>query len=247
MLPPASVAEPRQTSRSAECWVAGLNGLAVSRRGAPLPQVGRKPNEIFVSDGSKCDIGRLQLMFGADVTVALQVGRATHAARPRWCRRELDRDCRRQRCDRPPRQGGPTGRARVFVCGGWRAGLVGGWGAWIRMGSGEGGLIVPPTLGATMQDPAYPVYVDSSVIMGMTGACCSSTCSWHDLCRAQPVPHLVAHACMAGRTGGGNKGQQPACGVAAWQPESWAMPRDAWVGDAAPGPPSCRRPQRHRL
>jgi hypothetical protein len=30
---------------------------------------------VFVSDGSKCDIGRLQLMFGADVTVALQVGR----------------------------------------------------------------------------------------------------------------------------------------------------------------------------
>lgn len=36
-------------------------------------KVGRKANEIFVSDGSKCDIGRLQLMFGADVTVALQV------------------------------------------------------------------------------------------------------------------------------------------------------------------------------
>jgi hypothetical protein len=40
--------------------------------------VGRKPGEIFVSDGSKCDIGRLQLMFGADVSVALQVG-ALHA------------------------------------------------------------------------------------------------------------------------------------------------------------------------
>ncbi|GAB4821306.1 hypothetical protein N2152v2_008352 [Parachlorella kessleri] len=52
--------------------------------------LGRKPNEIFVSDGSKCDIGRLQFMFGADVTVAVQ-------------------------------------------------------------------------------DPSYPVYVDSSVIMGMTG------------------------------------------------------------------------------
>ena len=51
---------------------------------------GRKPNEIFVSDGSKCDIGRLQMMFGSKVSVALQ-------------------------------------------------------------------------------DPAYPVYVDSSVIMGMTG------------------------------------------------------------------------------
>ena len=52
--------------------------------------VGRKSSEIFVSDGSKCDIGRLQMMFGNNVTVALQ-------------------------------------------------------------------------------DPAYPVYVDSSVIMGMTG------------------------------------------------------------------------------
>ena len=51
---------------------------------------GRNPSEIFISDGSKCDIGRLQMMFGRDVTVALQ-------------------------------------------------------------------------------DPAYPVYVDSSVIMGMTG------------------------------------------------------------------------------
>jgi LL-diaminopimelate aminotransferase len=53
--------------------------------------VGRQPGEVFVSDGSKCDIGRLQMMFGAETTVALQ-------------------------------------------------------------------------------DPAYPVYVDSSVIMGMTGA-----------------------------------------------------------------------------
>lgn len=51
---------------------------------------GLKPTDIYVSDGSKCDIGRLQMMFGKDVTVALQ-------------------------------------------------------------------------------DPAYPVYVDSSVIMGMTG------------------------------------------------------------------------------
>ena len=34
--------------------------------------VGRKPNEIFVSDGSKCDIGRLQMMFGSDTTVAVQ-------------------------------------------------------------------------------------------------------------------------------------------------------------------------------
>lgn len=51
---------------------------------------GLTPNDIYVSDGSKCDIGRMQMMFGEDVSVALQ-------------------------------------------------------------------------------DPAYPVYVDSSVIMGMTG------------------------------------------------------------------------------
>lgn len=36
-------------------------------------KVGRTASEIFVSDGSKCDIGRLQLMFGADVSVACQV------------------------------------------------------------------------------------------------------------------------------------------------------------------------------
>lgn len=51
---------------------------------------GLNANNIYVSDGSKCDIGRMQMMFGEDTTVALQ-------------------------------------------------------------------------------DPAYPVYVDSSVIMGMTG------------------------------------------------------------------------------
>lgn len=51
---------------------------------------GLNAGNIYVSDGSKCDIGRMQMMFGEDITVALQ-------------------------------------------------------------------------------DPAYPVYVDSSVIMGMTG------------------------------------------------------------------------------
>eukprot|EP00891_Asterochloris_glomerata_P005442 jgi/Astpho2/5442/Aster-07391 len=35
-------------------------------------QAGRKPSEIFVSDGSKCDIGRLQMMFGSNHTVAVQ-------------------------------------------------------------------------------------------------------------------------------------------------------------------------------
>ena len=31
-----------------------------------------KPSELFVSDGSKCDLTRLQLMFGAGQTIALQ-------------------------------------------------------------------------------------------------------------------------------------------------------------------------------
>ena len=45
------------------------------------------PEEVFVSDGSKCDIGRLQMMFGREVTSAVQVccrhaaGRA-HSGRP---------------------------------------------------------------------------------------------------------------------------------------------------------------------
>ena len=30
------------------------------------------PEEVFISDGSKCDIARLQVLFGADVTVAVQ-------------------------------------------------------------------------------------------------------------------------------------------------------------------------------
>lgn len=32
-----------------------------------------KPEEVFVSDGAKCDIGRLQMMFGPGVTSAVQV------------------------------------------------------------------------------------------------------------------------------------------------------------------------------
>jgi LL-diaminopimelate aminotransferase len=31
-----------------------------------------KPEEVFVSDGAKCDIGRLQLMFGPEVSIAIQ-------------------------------------------------------------------------------------------------------------------------------------------------------------------------------
>lgn len=94
-------------------------------------QVGRKPNEIFVSDGSKCDIGRLQLMFGADVSVALQVRGGAAAS-----------------------EGG--GQAAVQL----------------PLTRGSPPIIAhhqcsinPPAT----QDPAYPVYVDSSVIMGMTG------------------------------------------------------------------------------
>ena len=33
----------------------------------------RVADEIFVSDGSKCDIARIQMMFGAKATVAVQV------------------------------------------------------------------------------------------------------------------------------------------------------------------------------
>ncbi len=36
-------------------------------------RTGITAGEIFVSDGSKCDIGRLQLMFGSDASVAVQV------------------------------------------------------------------------------------------------------------------------------------------------------------------------------
>ena len=34
---------------------------------------GITPGEIFISDGSKCDIGRLQMMFGSKASVAVQV------------------------------------------------------------------------------------------------------------------------------------------------------------------------------
>lgn len=32
-----------------------------------------RPDEVFVSDGAKCDIGRLQMMFGRGVVSAVQV------------------------------------------------------------------------------------------------------------------------------------------------------------------------------
>ena len=184
-LPPADPPLPLPRSYGAEQGRGELRE-AICRR--LYEAVGRKPNEIFVSDGSKCDIGRLQLMFGADVTVALQVGRGGCGGGGGgggvWWR------CRRD--------GGAAGVAR----GGWR-----------RCPSPP--ACPPPYLPSSLtthsptppslppcpltclptphptyppaclptcplppypppthtrpQDPAYPVYVDSSVIMGMTG------------------------------------------------------------------------------
>lgn len=63
--------------------VEGYTGYGAEQGQQPLREaicnrlykdVGRSPGDIFVSDGSKCDIGRLQMMFGSDVSVALQVG-----------------------------------------------------------------------------------------------------------------------------------------------------------------------------
>ena len=80
------------------------------------------PSEVFVSDGSKCDIGRLQMMFGSGVSSAVQ------APRPPRTSRRPTRHCVAPNAPRrtePPRP--------------------------------------------TRQDPSYPVYVDTSVIMGQTG------------------------------------------------------------------------------
>lgn len=71
-------------------------------------------DEVFVSDGSKCDIGRLQMMFGNEVTSAVQVCALHHHSRV--------------------------------------------------------GVRYDHVLASTdPQDPSYPVYVDTSVIMGQTG------------------------------------------------------------------------------
>lgn len=40
-----------------------------------------KPDEVFVSDGAKCDISRLQIMFGSEVVSAVQVTVTNVAAR----------------------------------------------------------------------------------------------------------------------------------------------------------------------
>jgi LL-diaminopimelate aminotransferase len=60
---------------------AGYSGYGAEQGQGPVREalcarlyshVGRHAGEVFVSDGSKCDIGRLQMMFGAGATVALQ-------------------------------------------------------------------------------------------------------------------------------------------------------------------------------
>lgn len=43
-----------------------------SRIAFKLYQGNIKPGEVFVSDGAKCDLGRLQLLFGPDVSIAVQ-------------------------------------------------------------------------------------------------------------------------------------------------------------------------------
>jgi CxxC motif-containing protein (DUF1111 family) len=56
---------------------AGREELRESIAGAFYGDTVIKPSEIFVSDGSKCDIGRLQMMFGSQASVALQVQSVT--------------------------------------------------------------------------------------------------------------------------------------------------------------------------
>ncbi len=53
---------------------AGREDLRAAIAGAFYGDTVIQPSEIFVSDGSKCDIGRLQMMFGEQPTVAVQVG-----------------------------------------------------------------------------------------------------------------------------------------------------------------------------
>lgn len=43
-----------------------------------------KPDEVFVSDGAKCDIGRLQMMFGPGVVSAVQVRGLIQIRRQSW-------------------------------------------------------------------------------------------------------------------------------------------------------------------
>ena len=117
-------------------------------------RTGITAGEIFVSDGSKCDIGRLQLMFGSDVSVAVQVSPlsashySTHAAASglSWKRAHVS--------------SGLSGRSRLTSSFGEHimqlaitVSLASIWCYWF----------------ADLQDPSYPAYVDSSIIIGQTG------------------------------------------------------------------------------
>lgn len=50
----------------------GEGALRAAICGAFYGQTGIKADEVFVSDGAKCDIARLQMMFGADVSMSCQ-------------------------------------------------------------------------------------------------------------------------------------------------------------------------------
>ena len=90
VFPPCQVHVLLQTDTGAEQGRGELRQALCDRFYA---DVGRKPGEIFVSDGSKCDIGRLLMMFGADASVAVQVCQAgiytmfpTHLGeKPKFC------------------------------------------------------------------------------------------------------------------------------------------------------------------
>ena len=135
---------------------AGLEELRESIAGAFYGDTVIKPSEIFVSDGSKCDIGRLQMMFGSQASVALQVwplatGQPSLSQGSGRCRGRTPGTP----CGTSSSMGSSGGHRVVwcmchclFACGARNFELV---------------------YVTCLQDPAYPVYVDSSVIMGMTG------------------------------------------------------------------------------
>jgi LL-diaminopimelate aminotransferase len=49
-------------------------GIPVLRQkiASTLYSYGVKPEEVFISDGAKCDLGRLQMLFGSDISIAVQ-------------------------------------------------------------------------------------------------------------------------------------------------------------------------------
>ncbi|CAL8470730.1 g10272 [Coccomyxa elongata] len=78
---PKSIADAMQKAAAGLATLEGYSGYGAEQGRGEVREaickrfyshVGRKANEIFVSDGSKCDIGRLQMMFGANTSVAVQ-------------------------------------------------------------------------------------------------------------------------------------------------------------------------------